>query len=77
MMYRTIPEHGAAVTPSDTVDLNPTALIYVGGAGNIVVTTKAGDKLTFNGVLAGVILPVAVSRVWATSTTATNMIACW
>jgi len=68
--------NAAAVTPNDGADLPTDARsLFVGGAGNIQVTTTGGDTVTFIGVLAGSILPVRVSRVWSTSTTATNIVA--
>lgn len=77
----------AAVTPNDSADIpsvstqdgsgNNGCVLYVGGAGNIKVTTAGGDTVTFNGLLAGMFLPVQVLRVWSTDTTATNIIALW
>jgi hypothetical protein len=77
----------AAVTPSNTADIpsvstqdgsgNNGCVLYVGGAGNIKVTTAGGDTVTFTGVLAGSFIPVQVLRVWSTDTTATNIIALW
>jgi hypothetical protein len=77
----------AAVTPSDTVDIpsistqdgtgNNGCVLYVGGAGNIKVTTAGGDTLIFTGILAGSFFPVQVLRLWSTGTTATNIIALW
>ena len=66
----------AITTLSDTVNLQNVAVIYVGGAGNIKVTTANGDVVTFNGVLAGTVLPVQVLRVWSagSGTTATNLV---
>ena len=52
-------------------------VIYVGVTGNVVVETSGGDVETFVGVPAGMILPVNIKRVNATSTTATNIIALW
>lgn len=70
--------NAAAVTPSDTVDLSDvTTGLWVGGAGNVVVIMNGGQTVTFTGVPAGTLLPIRVSRVKATSTTATNMIALW
>ncbi|MGI0017019.1 MAG: spike base protein, RCAP_Rcc01079 family, partial [Nitrososphaera sp.] len=67
---------GEAVTPSDTVDLtNISRALYVGGAGAVVVTMRDGNDLTFSGVPAGKVLDIRVSRVKATGTTATLMIA--
>lgn len=69
---------GSAVTPSDATALTTYArAIYVGGAGDVAVTTTAGTDLTFSGVAAGMILPVRCSHVKATGTTATNIIALW
>jgi len=59
---------------SDTVNFNSMFRgIYVGGTGNIVLTTPSGNTVTFNSVAAGIILPVCGIRLGA-STTATNMI---
>jgi hypothetical protein len=65
----------AAVTPSDSTVLSCRSL-YVGGAGSVAVM-GLGDSVatTFVGVPAGTILPVAVKRVMATGTTATNIVA--
>lgn len=68
------PGDAQAITPSDTVNLSTAMVIWVGGAGNIKVTTAQGTAITFTGVLAGSILPVQVLRVWSTGTTATNMV---
>ena len=68
-------ERAFAITGNDSTDLTvfPRA-IYVGGAGNVKVTTLGGDTVTFSGVLAGTVLPVRVKRVFSTDTTATNLI---
>lgn len=70
-------ERMAAVTPSDNVDLPflPLAL-YVGGAGDVTVVTKAGDTVTFKAVPVGTILPVRPLRVKATGTDASFIVAC-
>lgn len=73
----TFPQYPAgafAITTSDTANLQNVAVVYVGGAGNIKVTTANGDVATFNGLNAGTVLPVQVLRVWATGTTATTLI---
>ena len=73
--YPMFPEDAAAVTPSDSADLPQFSVIYVGGAGNVKVTTAQGSAVTFSGVQSGGVLPVRVRRVWATGTTATTMTA--
>jgi hypothetical protein len=75
----------AAVTPSNTVDIPFVGggdiawpcVLYIGGAGNLRVLTAGGDDVTFNGVLAGSFLPVQVNRVFASGTSATNIVALW
>lgn len=68
----------AVVTPNNSTDLTyVTRALFVGGAGNIVVTMVDGVDCTFTGVAAGSVLPIRVSRVKATSTTATNIVALW
>lgn len=62
-----------AITPADT-DLTAEArALYVGGSGDVKVTTTNGDVVTFANVVAGSILPVSVKRVWA-ATTASSII---
>lgn len=64
---------GLAITPSDTVDQAYSA-IYVGGAGDVVVTMEAGGTVvTFKAPPVGTILPIRVKRVMA-ATTATLLI---
>lgn len=75
----------AAVTPSNTVDIpsvsggtsNNGCVLYVGGAGNLTVDTVGGDAVTFVAVPAGSFIPVQVTRVYATGTTATSIVALW
>lgn len=69
-----------AVTPSDTADLSPYAkAIYVGGAGDvrcILVDSSDLEAVTFVGMAVGW-HPIQVRRVFATGTTATNIVAVW
>jgi hypothetical protein len=64
-----------AVTPADDGALRPTRALYIGGDGNVKVDMALGNTVTFAGLLAGTILPVQVTRVYSTDTTATNIIA--
>ena len=64
-----------AVTPSDTNDLLVlTRGLYVGVSGDVKVTCMAGNVTTLVGLAAGVFHPIRVRRVWATGTTATNIV---
>ena len=56
---------------------NNGAVLYVGVAGDVDVITAGGDEVTFTGVLAGSFIPVQVTRVKDTSTTASGIIALW
>jgi hypothetical protein len=59
----------SAVVPSDTDDL------YVGGTGDVRVRMRGGNDVTFAAVPTGTVLPIRVTRVFLTGTTATNIIA--
>lgn len=65
-----------AVTPSDTVAFTKglCRAIYVGGAGNVTVVMD-GVATLFTAVPVGTILPVQATRVDATGTTATALVA--
>lgn len=68
------PGDAAAVTPSDSVNLDDISVIYCGSGGTIKVTTAQGSDVTFANLAAGSILPLQVRRVWSTGTTATGLI---
>ena len=75
--YPSFPNGARAITLSNTVNMETPATIYVGGAGNVAVTTFNGDDVIFVGMPAGGIVPVTVIRVWVTGTTATSLLACY
>ena len=64
--------HAFAITPADGADITvPGAEIFVKVAGDLKITTVGGDTVTL-AVPVGH-LPVAVSRVFSTGTTATGI----
>ena len=63
----------AAVAKSDSAAMFARSL-YIGGAGDVVVETRAGSVVTFAAVPAGTILPIRCVKVRA-ATTATNIVA--
>lgn len=67
----------AAVTPSDSVNLNPGCVaLYVGTGGNISVLPTMGDvAVTLTGVGDGSVIPIKAKRINATGTTASNIVA--
>lgn len=70
-------QSAAAVSPDDAIDLAVTSrALYIGTGGDIALTTAAGDIVTFRNVAPG-ILPLRVSRVHQTGTTATDIVAVW
>jgi hypothetical protein len=70
--------HAVAVAPNDGVDLtNVTRWIFVGGVGNLTAIMADGTTVLLTAVAAGTLLPLAATRVKATGTTATLIVALW
>lgn len=66
----------AGVTPDDATDLSDVSrALYIGGTGDVAVTMKSGDAVTFKNVIGGTVLAIRVSRVLSTGTTATDIVA--
>jgi hypothetical protein len=63
-----------AITPADSDLVQPVRALYIGGSGNLRISDSGGGAVTFVGAVAGTILPVMAKRVWATGTTATNIV---
>lgn len=62
---------GFAITPSDATDLGAeTRAIYVGSAGDVELVLASGDAVSLAGVPGGALLPLRVTRVKASGTTA-------
>lgn len=69
-------EEIGAVVPADGADLPVKArALYIGVAGDVTVDSGAVINITFKNVASGTILPVRVTRVRATGTTATSIVA--
>ncbi len=63
------------ITPSDTADLAEIPrYVYVGSAGDLKVDMMDGGTVTFTAVPAGTLLPIRVTRVYLTGTTATGIV---
>lgn len=70
--------NAVAVTPSDSADLaNVSRGIIVGVSGNVSVNMSGSGSAVVIAMNAGTIYPLAVSRVRATNTTATGIVAVW
>ncbi len=79
---RVFAHDAAAVTPNDSTDISGTenrgVCIYIGsvaGGSDIQVTMESGNTVIFKGVTAGSFLPILVTRVWSTGTTASEILA--
>lgn len=72
------PFHTAlAITPHDTTNIKSkwaTRGVYVGGAGDVTAVVN-GAAILFKSVPVGTILPINATRVNATGTTATYLVA--
>ena len=72
-------KNGFSVTPDDSNDIsNVSNGIYLGGEGDLQVTLENmedEESITFTGMKAGIFYHLRVKRVWATNTTATDIIA--
>lgn len=72
---------GVAVTPSDTVNITfPTGTpysraIYLGVAGDVTALMADGSTILFKTLAAGVVHHIAVKRINAIGTAATNILA--
>ena len=65
-MAQAIPKHAVTAKQSDTANLVTPVVVYVGGDGNVKITTEGGEDTTFVGLSAGDILPVSALRIWST-----------
>ncbi|HQS65375.1 hypothetical protein [Acidovorax sp.] len=66
----------AVITASDTERIKATRALWVGSAGDVKVDMVGdGQSVVLSGVQVGTLLPIVVTRVYATGTTATNLVA--
>lgn len=61
---------------SGASDANNGCVLYVGVSGNLTVTTIGGSKVTLTNMPVGFV-PVQVKKIWATGTSAKEIIALW
>jgi hypothetical protein len=65
-----------SVVPSDSVNLAfPCRGVYIGGTGNLSLISPNGETVTLVGLIGGQIYPFAATRIRATGTTATDILA--
>ena len=63
----------SAITPADADLARPIRAFYVGGAGDVTLTSPAGNVVTLVGLLAGVVYPFAAVRISA-ATSASDIV---
>ena len=75
--YHSAPAIGATpVSSSNTTSLTPRArALWIGGAGNVSVEFDNGSSATIENIPDGTLLPVRVTRVNETGTSATSILA--
>jgi hypothetical protein len=73
--------HAAAVVLSDDDDISANGFyprsLFVGTTGDVAVMLVDGSTVTFKNVANAQHLPIAVRRVLATGTAASNIVALW
>jgi hypothetical protein len=73
MDNRNTPADAAAVTASDSTFVDFFGL-YVGTGGDVAVVTAKGNAVTFSSVPGGTIIPLRITQVKSTGTTATSIV---
>ena len=63
------------IVTSNSTNIAPTRGLYVGTAGDVTVDMAYGTTVAFVSVQAGTILPIQVTRIYSTGTSASNMVA--
>lgn len=66
---------GVSITPNDSTVIPATRAIYVGGTGHLEVTMYNGTTVIFKAVPVGTVLEICVTKIKATNTTATLILA--
>lgn len=68
--------NAAPVTPNDSTEISRTRGVYVGVTGDLTVDMWGeGDGVTFVAVPAGSLLPLCVTKIYATGTDADEIVA--
>jgi hypothetical protein len=72
------PEHGSAIVPDDLAALaQATRALYVGGGGDVTARMLGGSLVTLANVPEGTLIPLRVTQVMASGTTATAIVGLW
>lgn len=63
-----------SITPSDSSSIEPTRGLYLGTAGDVRIQDLAGNDVVISSLQAGVVHPVQCQQVFATNTTASDIL---
>jgi hypothetical protein len=74
-VYKTPYRDAVSITPSDSTIIPVPRAVYVGGAGHLEVVMYGGTTVIFKSVPAGTTLEIYVTKIKATNTTATLILA--
>lgn len=71
-------ENAAEISPNDASDiLNVTRAIYVGQGGDMQVVMLGGTTATFTNIPSGTLIPLRVTRIMSTGTSAAAILGLW
>lgn len=76
-------QDASSITASDSVSISPTRAVWVGTGGDVKVQMAAdkagtgGDVVIFKNVVNGQLLPLSVVKIYATDTTASDILVIW
>lgn len=71
-------ENAAEIVPGDSAQLpRVSRAVYVGEGGDLRVQMLGGGIVTFRNIPAGTLMPLRISRVFATGTDATAILGLW
>jgi hypothetical protein len=74
----TPPEEAVAIVPSDTAALgHVTRAVFVGEGGDLRVRMLGGGVVTLANLAPGALVPLRVTQVLASGTTASGLVALW
>ena len=68
-----IADEGENIVASDATDFRPSVL-YVGTSGTLRIKDTKGNTVDYTNIFGGTWLPILVTRVFATGTTADNFV---
>lgn len=67
--------HAFAISPNDSAPISETTrALYIGVGGNLSVTMASGGNAAFTSISSGTLLPIRITKVLSTGTTASDIV---